>query len=1508
MRKGLSLLLCIILVVTMIPGMAFAEEPGTLYWSGVPNNVTDGSILPTGIEWYGADGMPIGFNNDAVRRVYLGVKDAQGNIQPISTELESLKCGSNISVTDADGYIYTLTAQEVNAQTWIRYSALEQNFEVGIDIALGNEGSGQPPAGNLSGTLYWAEADKVTGNVTQNDLDNSEIWHTELTPQAGISLNVIFAIKEGAAVVFVNDPATIKSGNENVVKVSGGDGNVLTLEFKEAGSSWLCATLDSGDYKLDVDVAEEQGSESASNQLYFIYAGSNVKLREGSNILLINEVAYEGDRDATSAVIDQYGKSAISSQLRGHSGYFVVKDNATLLAVGGVESSDSNIVDIRNNDDGSQEIRIKNPGTVTLSRTDGEKTWTMKVTGTISGLNIRAGGWTTGPGNGIGNGIFLNQMEVYDGNTRLTAEQYGVKLSEETKDNGTIEITPDNTIKFVPTAAGQTTMVITYKGENYNFVFNVYENDIGQGGGNQGGEGPETFDIFVLSSRDDLASLTEQDIMNELDFAIIEASLTHEERKFTGYPYVATKQRLENGNWVYAGFRELYDSENLFVDYSTSSGAWVNSLDGDNAVKDFSWTENSNGTYTFTYAGPKGDHVGAYEEESGNTTYGYSVGVYKPTPDGGIDSNYCRCMPFQFAFLETAPVGDNGYDMSVELLLDPSEIEGFPYEKDRMVVNGQGPGMVFNSKITSWYTCFYVRNQQNDYDARYIKTVDTNEIRTYVGGEGDYVIEGRARNNEEWVPISTLDSKFQVFSIEYIGAKKGFYPVFMVKFDVEKDDTNEVTNHYEFRLRYTAEDQYLDNGNKNNYRCINLHRDEDLAEFDIDEYWFNEVYQDWNTGNVLHFDYIGTSFKTKLNIRPGVLQSVADKKWIDRNNYIFIEDEVRNIRFYRYEETPDGNWERIELAEEQCPFTVTWNEEEKVYNIAYNHPERDLYGPHYEMSYIGDYNSKINEAYGYEPGTEHLVANASGMITPKLTVHIGEVGQDGSINATTEDKVNGTEVIIGDGAVSDNLAQLVINTNDGTITLSDDLVGEIKKNGKVHLKMWDVLDEIYFVKDKEKQEEEVKKCVQAFDFKLDGENGEGIDFGENGYATIKVPYSGDYGYIYFINDEGEKEYIDCEIKDGFIIFNARHFSVYGISMEAPAQGDDNTGDGGNQGGSTGGIGGGALPSKPSDNVTNDKGSTSEAPSTNADMSQSTTMKGDETTTTVDQTTADRIVDKAVENSSEEIVIDATYKTPQAAHSTKAAEVAIPTETMEAIADKTEADVTIKTDVAEIKLDNQAAEAIADQAEGETLSIVAVKTNESAKEVRFELKVVCSEGKVISDFKGGNVSITVNIPNALKGKKLVCVYFDKNGHAKEVEGYMDGDKFVFTTGHFSTYALMTEEDAAAAIAKTEKIKAGVEKTTIKLKSTLTRKGNVKLTWTKSRGYKVDYYEVFRSIKRNSGYGKKPFYVTATGSKTTYTNTKQLKAGKTYYYKVRGVREIAGEKVYTQYSNKAWRTIK
>ena len=80
--------------------------------------------------------------------------------------------------------------------------------------------------------------------------------------------------------------------------------------------------------------------------------------------------------------------------------------------------------------------------------------------------------------------------------------------------------------------------------------------------------------------------------------------------------------------------------------------------------------------------------------------------------------------------------------------------------------------------------------------------------------------------------------------------------------------------------------------------------------------------------------------------------------------------------------------------------------------------------------------------------------------------------------------------------------------------------------------------------------------------------------------------------------------------------------------------------------------------------------------------------------------------------------------------------------------------------------------------------------------------------------------------------------------------------------------------------------------------------IRLTWTAPDGVDVDGYEIFRSTKKNSGFGKKPYFTT---SNTSYTNTKDLKTGKTYYYKVRAFVVINGERVYTDYSLKAYRKL-
>ena len=103
----------------------------------------------------------------------------------------------------------------------------------------------------------------------------------------------------------------------------------------------------------------------------------------------------------------------------------------------------------------------------------------------------------------------------------------------------------------------------------------------------------------------------------------------------------------------------------------------------------------------------------------------------------------------------------------------------------------------------------------------------------------------------------------------------------------------------------------------------------------------------------------------------------------------------------------------------------------------------------------------------------------------------------------------------------------------------------------------------------------------------------------------------------------------------------------------------------------------------------------------------------------------------------------------------------------------------------------------------------------------------------------------------------------------------------------------------------KIAKGVKNTKVKASST-SRKGYIKIKWKKRSDYKVDYYQIYRSTKKTSGF--KYYGKTDSGSKRTYKNTKNLKKGKTYYYKVRGVRKIDGKKYYTKWSNVTWKKAK
>lgn len=118
----------------------------------------------------------------------------------------------------------------------------------------------------------------------------------------------------------------------------------------------------------------------------------------------------------------------------------------------------------------------------------------------------------------------------------------------------------------------------------------------------------------------------------------------------------------------------------------------------------------------------------------------------------------------------------------------------------------------------------------------------------------------------------------------------------------------------------------------------------------------------------------------------------------------------------------------------------------------------------------------------------------------------------------------------------------------------------------------------------------------------------------------------------------------------------------------------------------------------------------------------------------------------------------------------------------------------------------------------------------------------------------------------------------------------------------------EKEAAALAAKNARIKAGVENTkVVSLKAAEVGSKRVKLTWKKSNsGYSVDTYQIYRSTKKSSGYSK--IFTSSNATNKYYVNTKGLEPNTTYWYKVRGVRTVGGETVYTPFTKIQVKTAK
>ncbi len=381
-------------------------------------------------------------------------------------------------------------------------------------------------------------------------------------------------------------------------------------------------------------------------------------------------------------------------------------------------------------------------------------------------------------------------------------------------------------------------------------------------------------------------------------------------------------------------------------------------------------------------------------------------------------------------------------------------------------------------------------------------------------------------------------------------------------------------------------------------------------------------------------------------------------------------------------------------------------------------------------------------------------------------------------------------------------------------------------------------------------------------------------------------------YAVVRNHNGQLKEIQCsaDAVNNTISFESDKFSTYTIVKKAKNESGSITP-------ST------PAPSVPSDNTITNSGSGSDA-STSVDVSDKTTVTDSKAETKVDADLGNKIVENALKNNSTDVVINAGTSAGDSAGST----VTLPESTVKALAKDTEASVTIKTDSAEVSLDKDAVAAVAAQAgsEGEVKLVVETKEQNKNK-VEIELTLVTSNGTV-SSFNGGTVTVTVPVSQELADKKVVCVYIDENGKYHKVDGAINeaGTHYTFTTGHFSTYAVMAEEDAEAVIkqqtADEQKAKIKKVKATVTLSTKDLKKG-IRVTVKVPDDQKADKTGIiiYRSTKKDAKTYAVYKKVATKGSTYIIRNTKNVKgqkltSGKKYYYKVRAYKVIDGKTYY------------
>ena len=390
------------------------------------------------------------------------------------------------------------------------------------------------------------------------------------------------------------------------------------------------------------------------------------------------------------------------------------------------------------------------------------------------------------------------------------------------------------------------------------------------------------------------------------------------------------------------------------------------------------------------------------------------------------------------------------------------------------------------------------------------------------------------------------------------------------------------------------------------------------------------------------------------------------------------------------------------------------------------------------------------------------------------------------------------------------------------------------------------------------------------------------------------------------------------VSEGGITISNNQFTMPNINVIVKAEFEQISSGGGTgtSGGGSGSSGGSDTPTKPAASTENYT-----IPVKNENTVQ-VEAKITDSKANVSEITTDTI-DKVVKNTGTESKVD-TITIDLSGAKQEVTGVILSKTTVETLAQATsEAGNGIETATVELSnatviLDNKTLETLVDQAKGSQIELVVADTehknlntaqqttlNNYQMATTFEAYFT-SDGQRISDFKGGTAIVSIKFtPEAGKDVSFYhIVYVAENGQVERYKTKYESGRLLFTTTHFSDYAVVYDASEKNETEEQPKEEESGAETNVTLDTTFRKlqlaeakatKNAVKISWKKVTG--ADGYVLYGAPcnTKDKTYKMKMLAVIKNGSKITYTD-KKLKSGTYYKYYIKAYKLVNGKKVW------------